>query len=246
MTTQPHKVHRNALHMPRMRVRGKGEEAPSSVAHWRARSSMTKYAAELIGTFFLTLTVVTSVGEDAALAALAIGSALMVMVYATGHISGGHLNPAVSLAAFVRGRLSVTDMVPYWAAQVVGALLAALIGMWWIEIPQAGAIEGDLVARAFVAELLFTFALAFVVLNVATSKDHLGNSFYGLAIGFTVVVGAVAIGPISGAALNPAVAIGVALSGLGAWASIWIYLVACLLGGALAGVVFRLLNPDDA
>jgi aquaporin Z len=246
MTTQPHKVHRSAIHMPRMRARREGEQAPAPATHWLARESMTKYAAEMLGTFFLTLTVVVAVGEEAVLAALAIGSALMVMVYATGHISGGHLNPAVSLAAFVRGRLSAADLAPYWAAQVVGALLAALIGLWWVDIPQAPALEGDLIAKAFLAELLFTFALAFVVLNVATSKDHPDNSFYGLAIGFTVVAGAVAIGPISGAALNPAVAIGVALSGLGAWSSIWIYLVACLLGGALAGVVFKLLNPDDA
>jgi aquaporin Z len=245
VTTQPHKVHRSALHMPRLRSRQEGREAPAPAAHWLARESMTKYAAELIGTFFLTLTVVTSVGEGAALAAVAIGSALMVMVYATGHISGGHLNPAVSLAAVVRGRLATGDLLPYWAAQVLGALLAAVVGMWLVDIPQAPALEGDLIVRAFLSELLFTFALAFVVLNVATSKHHPDNHFYGLAIGFTVVAGAVAVGPISGAAFNPAVAIGVALSGLGAWASIWIYLIACLIGGALAGLVFKLLNPDD-
>jgi aquaporin Z len=243
MTTEPGKVHRGALHVPRLRARG---ETTTTTASRLTAGAMTKYAAELIGTFFLMLTVATAAGEGAALAAVAIGTALMVMVYATGHISGGHLNPAVSLAAFVRGRLTVGDLLPYWVAQVVGALLAALVGMWLVDIPQAAALSGSGILKAFVAELLFTFALAFVVLNVATSKDHPNNHFYGLAIGFTVLAGAVAVGPISGAALNPAVAIGMSLSGLAAWASLWVYLVACLLGGALAGAVFRLLNPDDA
>jgi aquaporin Z len=242
MTTEPGKVHRGALHVPRLR--GRSETEPTTESRVRA-GSMTKYAAELIGTFFLMLTVATAAGEGAALAAVAIGSALMVMVYATGHISGGHLNPAVSLAALIRGRLSAADLVPYWVAQVVGALLAAMVGMWLVDIPQAAAFSGSLILKAFVSELLFTFALAFVVLNAATSKDHPDNSFYGLAIGFTVLAGAVAVGPISGAAFNPAVAIGMSLAGLAAWESIWVYLVACLLGGALAGLVFNLLNPED-
>jgi aquaporin Z len=243
MTTEPGRVHRGGLHMPRMRAR---DESRAAAPSRLAAGSLTKYAAELVGTFFLTLTVVTAAGQEAVLAAVGIGAALMVMVYATGHISGGHLNPAVSLAALVRGRLSPGHLLPYWAAQVAGALLAALVGMWLVDIPQGTALAGRLLGQAFVAELLFTFALAFVMLNVATSKDHPDNGFYGLAIGFTVLAGAVAVGPISGAAFNPAVALGVALSGLGAWASIWVYLVACLLGGALAGVVFRALNPGDA
>jgi len=88
--------------------------------------------------------------------------------------------------------------------------------------------------------------LAFVVLNVATSKDHPNNSFYGLAIGFTVLAGAVAVGGVSGGAFNPAVAFGASIMGLIAWANIWLYLVGCLAGGAVAGVAFRWLNPDDA
>jgi len=245
MTTEPGKVHRSALHVPRLRARGDRETKTTTTSRLTA-GAMTKYAAELVGTFFLMLTVATAAGEGAVLAAVAIGAALMVMVYATGHISGGHLNPAVSLAAVVRGRLAVGDLLPYWVAQVLGALLAALVGMWLVDIPQAAALSGSLILKAFVAELLFTFALAFVVLNVATSKDHPNNHFYGLAIGFTVLAGAVAVGPISGAAFNPAVAVGMSLSGLAAWASLWVYLVACLLGGALAGLVFKLLNPEDA
>lgn len=206
---------------------------------------MSKYLAELIGTFFLVLTVVTAAGQAAALAALGIAAVLVAMVYATGHISGAHLNPAISIAALVRGRLRVRHLVGYLAAQVVGAVAAALVGGWLVEVPGAAAFSGDALWKAFVVELLFTFALGFVVLNVATSRDHLDNGFYGLAIGMTVLAGAVAVGPISGAAFNPAVALGAAVVGLGAWSSLWVYLVACPLGGALAGVAFKLLNPED-
>ena len=98
---------------------------------------------------------------------------------------------------------------------------------------------------AFVAEFLYTFALVYVILNVATAKANAGNSFYGLAIGMTVMAGAFAVGPISGAAFNPAVAIGVAIMGLSPWPVFWIYLAANFLGGAAAAVVFKALNPAD-
>lgn len=207
---------------------------------------MRKLVVELVGTFFLVLTVVTAVGASAALAAVAIGSALMVMVYAGGHISGGHFNPAVSLAVMVRGRLGVVEMVQYWVAQLVGGAAAALLGIWLVDAPEATALSGEKLWQALVVELLFTFALAFVVLNVSTSKDHPHNSFYGLAVGFTVTAGAVAVGPISGAAFNPAVALGTSISELSTWGSLWVYLVACLVGGAVAGLAFKALNPDDA
>jgi len=207
---------------------------------------MRKLVVELVGTFFLVLTVVTAVGESAALAAIAIGSVLMVMVYAGGHISGGHFNPAVSLAVMVRGRLGVLEMLWYWVAQLIGGAAAALLGIWLVDAPEATTLSGETLWQALVVELLFTFALAFVVLNVSTSKDHPHNSFYGLAVGFTVTAGAVAVGPISGAAFNPAVALGTSISELSTWGSLWVYLVACLVGGAVAGLAFKALNPDDA
>ncbi len=243
MTTQPHRMHRSGIHMPRLRA-PKQSRTTSSTGLLGA-DALGRCAAEFAGTLFLTLTVVVAVGQNALLAAVSIGAVLTAMVYATGHISGGHLNPAVSLAALIRGRLKLRELLPYWTAQVLGALLGASIGIYLVDIPDAVALSADQVGPVFVAELLFTFALAFVVLNVATSKDHADNDFYGLAIGLIVLAGAVAVGPISGAALNPAVAVGLALSGLGAWVSLWVYVVACLLGGALAGAVFRLLNPGD-
>jgi aquaporin Z len=93
------------------------------------------------------------------------------------------------------------------------------------------------------AEFLFTFALVYVVLNTATAEGTSGNSFYGLAIGMTVMTGAFAVGDISGGAFNPAVALGITVMGISSWNNIWIYLVADLVGGAVAAVIFQLVNP---
>ena len=209
---------------------------------------MRKYITEFIGTFFLVFTVCCSVATSQTLAALGIGAVLAVMIFAGGHISGGHYNPAVSLAVYLRGRLSMNDLGAYWVSQLLGGLVAAGVYRFVvIHRPEsAGSISGaHAIWAAFVVELLFTFALAYVVLNVATSKDHPNNSFYGLAIGFTVLAGAVAVGSISGGAFNPAVGLGVLVGGLAGWGNLWIYLVATLLGGAGAGYAFRYLNPDD-
>src|SRR5690606_4994707 len=125
-------------------------------------------------------------GPAAALAPLAIGSALMVMVYAGGHISGAHYNPAVTLAVWMRGKATAQEVVPYWIAQVVGAVLASFVVMM---LKGGGAPEAlqPAVVPALLAEFLFTFALAYVVLNVATASGTEGNSNYGLAIGFIVL-----------------------------------------------------------
>lgn len=208
---------------------------------------MNKYVTEFIGTFFLVLTIgCTVIGAAAgALAPLAIGAALMVMVFAGGHISGAHYNPAVTLAVFLRGRCPARDVGPYMGAQVAGAALAALAVKFLKGDPTMFAMTPE-VLPALTAEFLFTFALAHVVLNVATAKGTSGNSFYGLAIGMTVMAGAFAVGPISGAAFNPAVAIGASILGLFAWSHLWIYLVANFLGGASAAFVFKLLNPKES
>ena len=207
---------------------------------------MNKYLTEFIGTFFLVFTVgcTAIAGGAGVIPPLAIGSALMVMIYAGGHISGGHYNPAVTLGVWIRGRCPASDVGPYMVAQIVGAFVAAAVVKYLKghgAIPPT-AFQG---APAFVAEFLFTFALVYVVLNVATAKANAGNSFYGLAIGFTVMVGAFAVGAISGAAFNPAVAVGVCAMGLVAWSNLWVYLVANLLGGAVAAGVFKMLNPQD-
>jgi aquaporin Z len=207
-----------------------------------------KYVVEFIGTFFLVLTVGMTAAitrEPGVIAPLAIGSALMVMIYAGGHISGGHYNPAVTLAVWIRGKCPASDVIPYMVAQVVGAGFAAGFTLFMASEPKIDPIKITNIPAAVLAEFLFTFALAYVVVNVATAKATAGNSNYGLAIGFTVLTGAFAVGQISGGAFNPAVAIGLSVMGKLPWLYIWIHLLGCFTGGALAGVAFKALNPDD-
>jgi aquaporin Z len=215
-----------------------------------ARRIRATYVVEAIGTFFLVFTVGAAAGSGSPLAPLAIGAILMVMIYAGGHISGGHYNPAVTLAVLVRHRIGMRDAAGYWIAQLVGGLLAAVVMREVVDPAQVAttptmALTGHTLVAAFVVELLFTFALCFVVLNVATSKSHPDNWFYGLAIGFTVVAGAFAVGAISGGAFNPAVTFGAAVMGMFAWSTLWVYLLAQLIAAAAAGAVFLALNPDD-
>jgi len=209
-----------------------------------------KFAVEAIGTFFLVFTVGAAVGSGSQLAPLAIGAVLMVMIYAGGHLSGGHYNPAVTLAVLVRRRIAVRDAVGYWIVQLGAGLLAAGAVRGFVDPARVSSgaalrLSGHVLVAAFVVELLFTFALCFVVLNVATSRDHPDNSFYGLAIGFTVVAGALAVGAISGGAFNPAVTLGAAVMGVFAWPTLWVYLIAQLIAGAAAGITFLALNPND-
>lgn len=209
---------------------------------------MAKYLVELIGTFFLVLTIgCTVIGAGIyAMPPLAIGAVLMVMIYAGGHISGGHYNPAVTLAVWMRGRCATSDVLPYWISQVAGAVLGALVTRFLKAEAATAVVPGNhAVVPALVAEFLFTFALAYVVLHVATAKGTSGNSFYGLAIGSTVMAGAFSVGNIGGGAFNPAVAVGLSVLHLFSWSKLWIYLVANLGGGAVAAITFRTLCPED-
>jgi aquaporin Z len=215
---------------------------------------MKNYLTEFIGTFFLVLTVGLTVMGHVAMAPLAIGCTLMIMVYMGGHISGGHYNPAVSLAVFLRGKLRGVDFVPYLIAQFLGAVVASLV-TWCVMGDTFGPAPGPMVrvGSAVGLEFLYTFALCLVVLNSATSPMTAGNSFYGLAIGFTIVVAAFSAGPISGGAFNPAVGLGPIVvdaihRGAGALANLWIYLVGPFAGGALAAGVYYVqhMTPKNA
>lgn len=204
---------------------------------------------EFIGTFFLVLTIGLTVVGQSPFAPLAIGSALMIMVYMGGHVSGGHYNPAVSLAAHLRGKLARKDLLPYWGVQLLGGIAAAHLTAWVMGAPLVVAPSATHpLIQSLVIEFLFTFALALVVLNSATAPGTAGNSFYGLAIGFTVVVGAFAGGPISGGAFNPAVGLGPAitnlLAGSASFGGAWIYIVGPLLGGWAAAAVYKVQNGE--
>ena len=206
---------------------------------------MNKYIAEFIGTFFLVLTIgCTGIGAPAGvIAPLAIGAALMVMIFAGGHISGAHYNPAVTLGVLIRGRLKAADVVPYMIAQVLGALVAAVVVSKCLRAGVDAAAIPVNKLHALVAEFLFTYALVYVVLNAATADGTSGNSFYGLAIGMTVMTGAFAVGDISGGAFNPAVAIGLSTLGISPWSNLWIYLVAGFAAAVAAAVTFNIINP---
>lgn len=205
-----------------------------------------KLVVEFIGTFFLVFTVCTATNPKTGagvLAPLAIGAALMVMVFAGGHISGAHYNPAVSTAVLIRGKMTPGEWVGYVPTQLVSAVLAALVARGVNGHGTAAAMGSNW--KMLVVEFLFTFALAFVVLNVATARGTEGNSFYGLAIGFTVTAGAFAVGAISGAAFNPAVALGASVLGIFKWSHYWIYVVAPLLGGIVAALAFVYTQPGE-
>lgn len=205
-----------------------------------------KYIYEFIGTFFLVFTIgmVVLGGKVGLFAPLAIGSILAVMIFAGGHISGGHYNPAVSFAVFLRKRLSIKDLGFYWVAQCLGAVVAAIVTIYLRGGKAEAPVQIDTI-KALIAEFLFTFALCYVVLNVATAKATSGNSYFGWAIGFTVLAGAYAVGSVSSAAFNPAVALGASVLNLSHWSHLWVYVVANLLGGAAAAVLFNSAHPGE-
>jgi aquaporin Z len=205
---------------------------------------MNKYIAEFIGTFFLVLTIGCTVlaGGTGVIPPLAIGAVLMVMIYAGGHISGGHFNPAVTIGVWIRGKCKTSDVIPYFIAQIVGALVA-VAAVKFLRPEAVITAMNPKTGPAILAEFLFTFALVYVVLNAATAEGTSGNSFYGLAIGFTVLTGAFAVGDISGGAFNPAVAVGISTLGLAKWSNIGIYLLPEIAAGVLAGLVFKMINP---
>lgn len=210
---------------------------------------MQKYIFEFVGTFFLVLTVgmvVIDPGIPEGFAPIAIGTVLAVMIFATGHISGGHLNPAVTLGVLLRGKATRTDAAFYWVAQLLAGVVAAIaVSLMKPALPTNVLVSSIPIGAGLLAEFLFTFALVFVVLNATTARDTEGNSFYGWAIGFTVLAGAYAVGGISGGVFNPAVALGGSIMRIFAWSNIWLYLLAELLGGAAAAYVFRLGHPGE-
>lgn len=205
-----------------------------------------KFVYEFIGTFFLTLTIgmtVINTNHPEFWAPLAIGSILAVMVFAGGHVSGGHYNPAVSLAVYLRKKLAFEDLWLYWVVQFAGAVAGSFITIYLKGEGAAAPMELDPI-KALLAEFLFTFALCYVVLNVASVKATAGNSYFGWAIGFTVLAGAYAVGAVSGGAFNPAVALGLTILNLSYWSNIWIYILATLVGAVAAALVVNATQED--
>lgn len=211
---------------------------------------MRKYLTEFVGALFFVMTIGLVVTPGHPLAPLVIGATLMVVVYMGGHVSGGHYNPAVTLAVYLRGKMPAGDVLPYFVAQVLGAIVGAYLSYMFLDRTFAPAPSAtSTTATTLMVEGLFTFLLALMVLNVATSPATEGNSFYGVAIGVTIVIAAFAGGPISGGAFNPAVATGSilvnAMAGDGNLSHLWLYLVGPFAGGLLAVPVYRIQHPAD-
>jgi aquaporin Z len=208
---------------------------------------LAKYLAEFIGTLFLVLTVGMSVinpGGAGDMAPLAIAAVLAAMIWATGHVSGGHLNPAVSIGALLRGKLSPLDFLPYLLAQALAGVVAAA-AVLYLKVGEQITPLAPTAVPVMLAEFLFTFALVFVVLNVATARGTAGNSFYGIAIALVVLAGAYAVGAISGGVFNPAVAVGLCVMGILDAGHLWVYLLAHAAGGVVAAIAFRVVHQDE-
>ena len=165
---------------------------------------MNKYIIEFLGTFFLVLIIGLSQNT------LAIGLGLAVLVYMGAHISGAHYNPVVSLAMLINDQIELKDFSFYLASQVLGSVVATYFIMSLGNDFEVISNTNN-ISSFFVAEILFTFLLVFVILNVALNKKLEGNQFYGLAIGLTVTAGAFTVGNISSAVFNPAVSFGPSL-----------------------------------
>lgn len=206
---------------------------------------MNKYLMEFIGTFFLVLSIGCTIipGNPTVIAPLGIAAVLIAMVFAGGHISGAHYNPAVTLGAFIRGRCPVSDVFPYLFAQILGAGTAGMLATLMVGSGVSAPVEK--IAEALLGEFLFTFALVFVILSVGTEKGTGPNSYYGLAIGMIVLGGMFAVGGISGGAFNPAVALGLVLMDLIRFEDVWIHISANLTGGVIAALTFGIMNPGE-
>ena len=210
---------------------------------------MRKYLTEFVGTMFFVLTVSLVVTNGDPMAPLVIGAVLMVIVYMGGHVSGGHYNPAVTLAVYLRGKLPAGEVAPYMVAQVLGATLGAYLCYMFLDKTTAPApAVTSTTMTALMVEALYTCLLCLTVLNTAISKATQGNSYYGLAIGFSIVIAAFAGGPISGGAFNPAIGTGPtivhALVGGGNYSHLWIYLVGPFTGSIVAALLFKVQEAE--
>jgi aquaporin Z len=206
-----------------------------------------KLTTEFIGTFFLSLTICTAAvyGSAGEYAPFGIASTLMVMIYAGGHISGAHYNPAVTVSIYLRGACEKDEVLPYIASQVIGAISAALIVENLLFPDAFSPVAAELGTDAVVAELLFTFALAYVILNVATTESTSGNGYYGAAIALVVFAGAITVGSISLASFNPAVTSALIVSGKLGLADSWMHFVPQFIGAVLAAYVYKSTQSDS-
>jgi aquaporin Z len=211
-----------------------------------------KYLAEFIGTFFLVLTVcmIAFSKVSADIQPFAIGLTLMGLIYTFGHISAAQFNPAVSLAFYLRGKINAKETGFYIVAQISGAAVAALAVQILISgkppvAPFSAPPQYFALSQALFAEILGSFIIILVILNVATAKALEGNSFYGLAIAFVVSGMIYTLGSVSGSVFNSAVAIALCITKLANWSVIWVYFVGPFGGAVLAAFAYRFMSIEE-
>jgi MIP family channel proteins len=209
--------------------------------------------AELIGTFALVFAGAGAVMVDAKTHALghvgvaiAFGLVIMAMIYAVGHVSGAHFNPAVSFAFALSRHFPWPRVASYWAAQVAGALAAAaLLRASLGNVAHIGAtFPAGSQAQSFVWEIVLSFFLMFVIMAVATDTRAVGEAA-AVAVGGTVGLDAMFGGPVSGASMNPARSLGPALVA-GDLHALWLYIVAPLVGTSLGALAYRFIRAEPA
>ncbi len=215
---------------------------------------MRKYLAEFIATFGLVfagagaivIDEVTGAGLGAIGVGIAFGLIVMIMIYAVGHISGAHINPAVTLAFAVTGHFPSRQILPYWAAQIGGAISAALVLLVLFgNVASLGAtIPSGGMWQSFLVEVILTFFLMFVITAMATDSRAVGSAA-AIAIGATVGLEALFAGPISGASMNPARSIGPALVS-GDIGALGIYIAGPIIGALLGALVYKVVSKPEA
>ncbi len=211
---------------------------------------MKKYLTEFIGTFFLVFTVVMVANNPAvaSMAPLAMAGIYLAMIYAGGPISGGHYNPAVTLAMLISRKIHRDDALYYVMAQLIAGVLAAAIAVFLHDcgggLNMVSRVNEQAICSIF-GEFLGTFALVYVILNMSSARSDKGAASYGLAIGFTLLAMSYALGGLSGGAFNPAMAVGASVAGMFAWGDFYVYLIGNLLGGAAAATIFQFLESRE-
>ncbi len=219
------------------------------VAKQEQSGAFRKYVVEFLGTFFLVMTICMTVGGETGMyAPMAAGLMLVALMYSGQIVSGGHYNPAISLAAYLRGKLDAGDLLPYIVAQCLGGTLASMLaGFLLTSIAAPEVITRELeIFPSLIAELLGTLLFVYVFLNLTAVRKNAGNIFYGLAIGFTYMACIYTFGMVSVGAFNPAVALSITMAGLTPWSTIWIFAVANFAGGALAVFLSQYVNGPEA
>lgn len=219
-------------------------------------TSLQKYFAEFVGTFFLLFVGVMASMSSARFGSeigllgesLAWGLAIVGAISAVGAISGAHINPAVSIALAATGKMSWTDIPGYIVSQLVGALLAVVIAKGLVGdfaglgISAVG--EGVSDSTAVIAEIVLTFLLVFVICSVGTDSGSAGRAIFPLAVGLVVTCNILAGGQLSGAAMNPARWFGPAVVGSN-YGSAWVFLLGPFIGGTLGAFAYQFVRADE-